>query len=320
MSNIEHIQNPIVNANLDVQEAQQGGAGSRVLNRLNQIVDKYKTSPTNIKDYVPDQLDSQTAPKQANANEQVDSTEQANAVLLSSKRTVQERTKSTISKKQFSAITTNQPGFTDLHVRSIIESITGKNKLKSLIDTTFKDQSIEQRSFMKVMLIEIALGDPENYGLSDQQIDKLNEERIKLLDKHGPYIENARLALDAGQGLHLKLKISLRQLASAFQIPDFKSSDKVANSNASQVLRVLMAGPNKNILEVIQSVKTHWLNLSQKDISQNTSQASLYRQFIIQKTITQLNILNQAIQALDLIKNTCEKSRISIKNNIRNIE
>ena len=245
------------------------------------------------------------AERQHSASEQVDAAELSMAVSLrgTSDRRKLETRKDNI--RFFKALTNGQPDFMEMHVRSVIDTVINKSNPKSLVDLSFPSESGKQRALLKFILMEVAIASPDLYELSDQQCDVLIQARNQLYERHGDYIEQSKLAIDLAEATAPKMRIGLKQTVKAFQmLPD--ANQQMGDSMAG-FLKMVMSSPNKDVVQVLKGLRTHWLSLAKRDRNQYASDIAKYRQFILSAKINQIDTALTVIAGLDKIAALCNK-------------
>lgn len=284
-----------------------GGAESRMA-VLSRAVRRLKTPiPQVVKQGQASQLDKVNAPqpRQQSAAEQVDATELSVAVALrgtSEHRKVETRKENT---RFFKTLTSAQPDFMEMHVRSVINAVINKSNPKSLVDLSFPSETLKQRELLKFILMEIAISSPETYGLSAYECEELIKARNQLYERNGDYIEQSKLAIDLAEATAPKMKIGLKQTVKAFQIlPD---ANQQMGDSMADFLKIVMSGTNKDVVQILKGLRSHWLNLAKRDRSQYASNISQYRQFILNAKINQIETALRIIKGLDKIAALCQK-------------
>lgn len=245
------------------------------------------------------------AERQHSASEQVDAAELSMAVSLrgTSDRRKLETRKDNV--RFFKALTNGQADFMEMHVRSVIDTVTNKSNPKSLVDLSFPSESSKQRALLKFILMEIAIATPESYGLLQPQCDALTQARNQLYERHGDYIEQSKLAIDLAEATAPKMRIGLKQTVKAFQmLPD--ASQQMGDSMAG-FLKMVMSSPNKDVVQVLKGMRNQWLALAKRDRSQYASDIARYRQFILNAKINQIETALAVIAGLDKIAALCNK-------------
>lgn len=284
-----------------------GGSESR-MSALSRTVRRFKTPipQTVAKSNSGVQLKTgNTAEKQHSAAEQVNAAELSVAVSLrgTSDRRKLETRKDNI--RFFKVLTNGQPDFMEMHVRSVIDTVTNKSSPKSLVDLSFPLESGKQRALLKFILMEIAISSPDSYGLSEPQCNELIAARNLLYERHGDYIEQSKLAIDLAEATAPKMRIGLKQTVKAFQmLPD--ASQQMGDSMAG-FLKMVMSSPNKDVVQVLKGLRTHWLSLAKRDRNQYASDIAKYRQFILSAKINQIETALAVIAGLDKIAALCNK-------------
>lgn len=284
-----------------------GGSESR-MSALSRTVRRFKTPiPQNVaKSNSGHQLKTgNAAEKQHSAAEQVNAAELSVAVSLrgTSDRRKLETRKDNI--RFFKVLTNGQPDFMEMHVRSVIDTVTNKSSPKSLVDLSFPLESGKQRALLKFILMEIAISSPDSYGLSEPQCNELIVARNQLYERHGDYIEQSKLAIDLAEATAPKMRIGLKQTVKAFQmLPD--ASQQMGDSMAG-FLKMVMSSPNKDVVQVLKGLRTHWLSLAKRDRNQYASDIAKYRQFILSAKINQIDAALTVIAGLDKIAALCNK-------------
>lgn len=285
-----------------------GGSESRMA-ALSRTVRRFKTPiPQNIAKQNsggPLKAGLTATEKQHSAAEQIDAAELSVAVSLrgTSNRRQLESRKDNI--RFFRVLTNGQPEFMEMHVRSVIDTVTNKSSLKSLVDLSFPAETTQQRGLLKFILMEIAISSPDSYGLSEPQCNELITARNQLYERHGDYIEQSKLAIDLAEATAPKMRIGLKQTVKAFQmLPD--ASQQMGDSMAG-FLKMVMSSPNKDVVHVLKGLRTHWLSLAKRDRNQYASDIAKYRQFILSAKINQIDTALTVIAGLDKIAALCNK-------------
>jgi hypothetical protein len=310
MSSIAHLQTNSSSSLRQVQdsaEAMQGGAQAR-LTRAKLLVTSKKTPIPAQQSSKP--LQSSSAPtikspaaKQANAAEQIDDREKA--IAVATKGVIKEKDFETLGRNQkiFKKLTSDQDGFMEMHIKSLVSSLTEETRPRSLIDASFNSESLEKRAFLKVVLIETALQTPDN-GLSEDQVKQLKQERNNLYNRFGEYIEIAKLAIDTAESVKHSVRISTKQLAKAFQL--FSNAKESVGSDLS-FIRIIATSNTSDLKTTLLNMEKHFINLSKTDNIAGAGSSSNLRHYFIQSKINQVRMAIKCLIGIEEINKLVSK-------------
>lgn len=308
MSNIGHIQEQSTVKGPTLQdsvEAKQALAKQERSKRTGAAMKQHGTLPhqkaANQQAQTPQQL---TGQNRSSAAEQVSAEELAEAVGRAALTTRSRRPheKPEKNKACFKALTKQNLEALTIHVKSLADSITKREKLRSKIDTAFKDSSPQERAFMKVVAIEIALADPVEYGLSKSDTVKLEKVRNELMEKHAEFIETKRIEIEVSGPISRETRVPLKQLIATHQINHDNELSEI-----TALLKKLTSSPNSDIYAVLESHIKHWVALGSRETSQ-IPDVTKFRQFKIQKSISDLKKIRSGLEKADHLKEVVMKS------------
>ena len=245
--------------------------------------------------------------KQQTAADQVDASELASAVTLQGGANKRKLESKKDNVRFFKALTKGAPpDFMEMFVPSVIDSVADKSATKSLVDSIFEKESPQQRALLKFILLEVAISDPDTYGVSASQLDKLTQARNALYERHGEFIEQSKLGIDLAEATAPRMRVGLKHEIKAFQM---LATGQQAGTGMADFMKVVMASSNKDVRQVLTAKLKHWENLAKRDRNQYSADVTKYRQYIMNSVVNQIKSALAIIFGLDKIAALCEKQQ-----------
>lgn len=222
----------------DTQEALQGGGGTKAKEKAEKFVEAKRTSPKQAAQaQVAEKLkqeqskETKSGPQQASAAKQVDAAELSTAVAQRGGNSPKEEIAK--NKRFFKLLVTNQPGMEESFVESVIQQTLDKSKDKSRVETAFPynpskenaEATDNKRALVKVVLLDLAILQPAEYGLESSEIPKLKAVRDKLQKQHSAYIEKEKYSMEGGAVIAKPLKMGVKQAAGLMRFALNKSDN-----------------------------------------------------------------------------------------------
>lgn len=304
-SQIGHINPPVVPQALttvDSAEAQRSGALRDLLKKtVNARQNKQVVKAANTANQGP-----VPQPNRANASPegQVSSAELAQSVGLRG-RELDDKKHSGKFRDLFLALTTGDSKFLELAIHSLLQSLDSGSR--SVVDD-LNTVSTEEKAAIKLILLQIAILDSENYALGAEQKDRLIYMRDQLLAAQNQSLDEFLLSASVGMMAARPLRIGIRQLTAVNRmLVKGESLDSVEIYN---FLFKLVASNSKNLVSKLQVLRDHWLLLSDREKTQYPLELTAHRQHFIQSRINQINSLVSDIGRLEQIAKVCEKAGI----------
>lgn len=311
---IAHLQDstPTASSNgiQDGLEAQEGGIATRIEKSIAFAKTHATKAPRAKKAEENTQAQDKTQEQQSRQNtetaeNQVDATELAAAVELKGAR---ERDHESLenNERYFHALTTTNRDYLFQQVDSIVRSIIDKAHPKSLIDSAFGDESLEKRAFLKVVMLEIAMANPEQYGIEIHQLEKLEDERSALYERYKEYIENTKLAIDIGQATVGTIRFSVKHAIQMFHLLPDKNEE--LDLSFGNFLRKIIANTNRDVYLVLGNIYKKWSVLARCDRRQYKQDVLQYRQYVLQRKLGQVKMAITLLKGIDQIAALCQSN------------
>ena len=288
---------------VDAAEAQRSGA---LRNLLKKVVDARSNKP-NVRTSQ-STLQGQNVPAMRAAlppEGQVSAAEQAQAFALRG-RELDDKKLSGKFRDLFLAFTTGDPKFLELCIHSLINSMDQGNR--SVVDD-LTTSTPEEKLAIKLLLLQIAILDAENYALSGKQTARLVVMRDRLLANHNQSLDEFLLTGAVGLMGAQRIRIGVKQLASANRM--LAKNESLDSLEIYNFLSKLISSNPKNLITKLKVLRENWLLLADREKTQYPLELTAQRQHFIQSRINQINLLIGDLSRLDQIAKVCETAGIS---------
>lgn len=235
---------------------------------------------------------------------QVSAKEQAQAVALRG-RELDDKKLSGKFRDMFLAFTTGDSKFLELCINSLISSIDQGSS--SVIDD-LKTSSPEEKLAIKLLLLQIAILDADQYGLGGEQLERLVFMRDRLLANYNQSLDEFLMSAAVAIMASKPLRIGIKQLASANRI--LAGNESLDSLEIHALLSKLLSSNPKRLLARLKALREHWLLLTDREKTQYPLKLTAQRQHFIQSRINQINVLIDDLRRLDQISKVCEKAGV----------